>query len=165
MASEFDREGFLEEWQEFLEDTYEQMTLEAVEDVYEEILTENLENNSKTSNLPAETREALAEMGAKIYSEQAQRILDSSRVGEDELELAVATAFLDTRKQVKVGAQAQGLVDVYWDEIGSETPYSKDQVQQWTQQTLINPWPPHQLTDNWESVDRFKPGREDPTYQ
>jgi hypothetical protein len=158
------REEFLEAWQEFLEEQYEQFTLDMVQEAYEEILLENLESHRHVADLPEEQREYLAETGAKIYAEQAEKILESTHLDHEEVELAAATAFLQQNKQVKIGAQAKGIIDIYWSQIESETTYSKQDLQNWTTQTLINPWPPQHLQENHESVDRFKPPQEDPTY-
>ncbi|MFB6192867.1 MAG: hypothetical protein ABEK00_01315 [Candidatus Nanohaloarchaea archaeon] len=163
-------EEFLNEWQRYLEEISSRLeeavkaeAQESVQDLYEDILMQNLEN-TKLSTLPEEAREELAEMGARVYAEQAERILDSTYLETDELETAVATAFLDTKKQIKIGAQARGLASSHHQEM-ENPPYTEEQYREWTTAALINPQPPHQLTEDWESVDRFKPPEEDPTYQ
>lgn len=168
-----DEEKFVEAWQnylqevsEYLEEAVREETKQNVQEFYEDVLLQNLEANKHLSNLPEEAQEELAEMGAKTYAKQAERILDSRHLGYEELEIAMATAFLDKKRQVKVGAQAQGLVSSYWDQMNTENNFNtEDQYRKWAVETLINPWPPHQLSDDWESVERFKPGEEDPTYQ
>ena len=161
-----DPKEFREEWQKFMEEMFEEVALEAVEDFYQDILKENLDSTSYVSNLPDEGREALAEMAASVYAEQAQRILDSEYVGRDELGLAVATALLDDKRKVKVGAQAQGIVDLYYDDMHPrDQRFDLEEYQKWTFEALTEPWPPNHLEDNFESVERFKPGEDDPAYQ
>lgn len=159
-------EEYQEEWEEFFREAVEEVTVNTVEDIYQDVLRKNLDKNAHLSNLPEEGRAALADMAATVYGEQAQRILDSSYVDQQEVGLAVATAFLDQKKQLKVGAQAQGLVDFYWDDMSThDQRYGKDNYQQWAFEALTNPWPPHQLEEGWASVNRFKPGEDDPAYQ
>jgi len=87
--------------------------------------------------------------------------MNSNYVGQ-EYGLAAATAFLQPRRQVKAGAQAQGIVDVNWDRIREETDYSKEKIEKWVSETVINPWPPSHF--QLERVDRFKPSEKDRTY-
>ena len=166
MTDEMTEEEFLEQWQEFYREAVEDHAIEQVEEFYTDVLVQNLEENAHLSHLPDEGIDALAEMAANVYGEQARRILDSEYVGEDEVGLAVATAFLDEKRQFRVGAQAQGLVDLYWGDADAEARrYGKDQYQEWAFEVLTDPWPPHQLEDSWESVNRFKPTEDDPAYQ
>lgn len=161
-----DQKEFRKEWQEFIEGKIEEATVEPVENIYQQVLRENLDSTSYVSNIPEEGREALADMAASIYAEQAQRILDSEYVGREEVGLAVATALLDDKRQVKVGAQAQGIVDLYYDDMHPrDQRFDLEKYQEWTFEALTEPWPPHQLKEGFESVDRFKPGEEDPAYQ
>jgi hypothetical protein len=161
---EADREEFVEQWQEFFQEILEEHAVNQVEDVYEDILRENLDSTAYLDEMPEQMTEALAEMAAGVYGEQAQRILDSGYVGQDELGIAVATAFLDSDRQVKVGVQAQGIVDLYWDEMPETAQrHGKDQYQEWAFEALTEPWPPEQLNE-WEHVDRFKPPADDRTY-
>ncbi len=161
-----DPEELMEQWQEFSQDAVEDATVDAVEDFYQEVLRENLDSSFYLSKLPEKSREAMADMAAGIYGEQARRILNSGYVGEGELELAVASALLEDKRQVEIGAQAQGLVDLYWDNMDSEDQrYGKDQYQEWAFTALTDPWPPQHFDENWESVTRFKPPADDRTYQ
>jgi len=158
-----------QEWQQFaneiFEEAFEQATINAVEQFYQHVLKVNLDSTEYVSNLPEDARDSMAEMAASIYADQAERILDSEYVGKEEVEVAVAEALLDDRRQIKVGAQAQGMVDMYYDQMEqSGQSFDIDQYQEWVFEALTNPWPPHHFEDNWESVERFKPPEEDPTY-
>jgi len=165
MKTEREREEFIEDWRELYEQVMQDQAVNSVEDFYTDILLENLNSNAHLSHLPEEGREALAEMAAKAYGEQARRILNSGYLDEDEMGLAVATAFLNDKKKMKVGAQAQGLVDFYWEDADQQAQqYGKENYKQWAFEVLIDPWPPHQLEEGFESVNRFKPPEDDPTY-
>ena len=165
MPQVVDPEEFREEWQEFMQEVFEEAAVDAVEQFYQDVLRQNLDSTSYLSNLPEEGREALADMAASVYADQAQRILDSEYVGQDELGMAVATALLDDKRQVKVGAQAQGIVDMYYDDMHPrDQRFEVEEYQKWAFEALTEPWPPQHFEDDWESVDRFKPGEDDPAY-
>lgn len=157
-----DEEAYREAWEDYMEDMRAEAFIEGSQEFYEDLLRTNLEQTSTLADIPEDLREDLAEMGAKVYADQIERVMNSSYVG-DEYELAAASALLQPKRQIKVGAQAQGIVDLNWDEIKDETEHSKVQYQDWIAKTLINPWPPSDF--EIERVDRFKPPSEDRTFQ
>ena len=157
-----DEETYRDAWESYVEEMKAEAFLDKSEEFYYDLLSTNLEQTTHISDIPEDLRDDLAEMGARIYADQVERVMNSSYVG-DEYELAAATAFLQPKRQVEVGAQAQGIVDVNWDEIKDETNHSKEQYKDWIAKTLINPWPPSHF--NAEKVDRFKPPSEDRTFQ
>lgn len=111
-----DEEAYREAWEDYAEEVKAEAFLEGRQQFYQDMLSTNLEQTSHLSDIPEDLREDLAEMGAQVYADQIERVMNSSYVG-DEYELAAASAFLQPERQVKVGAQAQGIVDVNWDRI------------------------------------------------
>lgn len=157
-----DEEAYKEAWEDYAEQRTREAFLEGSEEFYQDMLKTNLEKTVHLSDIPEGLKDDIAEMGARVYSDQIERVMNSNWV-EDEYELAAATAFLQPRRQVEVGTQARGMIDANWEDIRDETDYSREQYREWIAETMINPWPPSHL--EMERVERFKPAEDDRTFQ
>jgi len=157
-----DRETYEDAWEDYFEERHEKHVLEHSREFYEDLLKTNLEETRHISYIPEDVQNDIAEMGAKVYSGQIERVMNSTYVS-DAYPLAAATAFLQPEKQVKVGAQAQGIVDVNWERIRDRTDYDQEQIKRWVSEVVINPWPDQHFER--ERVDRFKPPEDDRTFQ
>lgn len=157
-----DEEEYREAWEEYVDQVSREVFLQKSEDFYQELLKKNIEETAHISDIPEGLQQDIAEMGAAVYADQIERVMESSYVGE-EYEMAAATAFLEPDRQVNVGAQAQGIITANWEEIRDETEYSEEQYREWIAETMINPWPPSHF--EMERVKRFKPPEDDRTFQ
>lgn len=159
-----DDQELFEKWKEFFEEAMEEASKQAVRDTYEEILRVNLDQDEYLDELPDEGKDALVEMAAEVYTEQFERLLDSTYIDDRTAMLAQSTAFLRDSKRVNLGAKAQGLVEVYWEQASEEArEYGKDQYREWAVEALTDPWPPSDFER--ERVERFKPPQDDRTFQ
>ncbi len=157
-----DEETYRDAWEEYIDQASREVFLHESENFYQELLKTNIEETSHISDIPEGLQEDIAEMGAAVYADQIERVMNSQLVG-DEYELAAATAFLEPERQVSVGAQAQGMISANWETIRDETEYSEEQYREWIAETMINPWPPSHF--DIERVERFKPPEDDRTFQ
>ena len=145
-----------EEFVEYLESLDKLQKAGKVAEVYVDLLKDNLDEH--LDSLPEELREDLAVKGAEVYAEQAMRIYDSTYLSEDEMVLAMATAFLDENNSREIAKRTRSVFREY----GGELELDEERYQHWAFTTLKDPWPPQALGTG---VDRFLEPENDRTYQ
>ena len=128
-----------------------------VQEAYEDLLESNLDQ--QVGEVPETVREDLAEAGAEVYADQAQRLLASSYLGEDELDLAMATAFLDEDNEVQLAKKTRAVFRDYEDVLGD---IDRDRYEKRARTVLNHPWPESHLGTGAE---RFKDPEDDRTFQ
>ena len=128
-----------------------------VKDAYEDLLESNLEQ--QVGEVPENVREDLAEAGAEVYADQAQRLLGSSYMGEDEFDLAMATAFLEKDNKLELAKKTRAVFLDYEGELGG---IDRDRYEKRARTVLNHPWPESHLGTG---VERFKDPEDDKTFQ
>lgn len=151
-----DAEELVDELQSYFQEVIGEKVGESVQEAYEELLEQNLEH--QVGELPENVRGDLAEAGAEVYAEQAQRVLESDYLGKDELDLAMATAFLDDDSEVELALKARAVFREYGGELEG---LDRGRYEKRARTVLNHPWPENHLGTG---VERFKDPEDDRTF-
>jgi hypothetical protein len=144
------------QFQETFSAILEEQTVKTVEDGFEHLLSRNLEE--QLEELPPQMRDDLARSTAEIYGEQAREILNSTYMGQNELYLAMATAFIRDTNVSEIGVRTRALFRDYSEDL-EELERTRYESQAF--QVLTDPWP---LQDLGTGVERFKDPEDDRSY-
>lgn len=153
---EKDRQEILDELQEYFREVVGEAFGSDVEEAYEDLLEQNLDH--QLDEVPEQVREELAEVGASLYAHQAKKILGSDYLGDEEVDLAMATAFLDEGSEILLAKKTRAVFREYEEELSG---LDQDTYEERALTVLNHPWPE---SDLGTGVERFKDPEDDPAF-
>ncbi|WP_414837733.1 hypothetical protein ACK3SF_05690 [Candidatus Nanosalina sp. VS9-1] len=151
-----DREELVDELQEYFQEVVGEAVGDEVEEAYEDLLEKNLDH--QLDEVPEQVRDELAEVGAALYAHQTRKILRSDYLGDEELDLAMATAFLDDGNEILLAKKTRAVFREYEDQLSG---LDRETYEERALTVLNHPWPE---SDLGTGVERFKDPDDDPTF-